>query len=297
MTLSTLLPSPGQKKHDSLTFSAPLLHAWQWPYTAVRGTREGPTLCVIAGIHGAEYASIEAVIRLGQSIEPAAMRGSLLLFPCLNLPAFWERSMFVCPLDQKNLNRVFPGNAQGSFSEVLAHSFFSEVFLHVDYLIDVHGGDLVEDLIPFAIFQETGNPEVDRRSEGMARSFGLPYILRQPPTGGPVSGTTYATVAERGIPAIIAEAGGMGRRDEESISTLVQGVYNVMHHLNLLPGTPVQRSSPILVREFIWLYSSSEGLFYPTVSVGERVKAGTVVGELRDFFGTLRETFTAPQES
>ncbi len=77
--------------------------------------------------------------------------------------------MFVCPLDNINPNRVFPGRADGTFSEVLAYHFFQEIFSHVDYLIDLHGGDMVEDLIPFTIFQETGQAEVDQRSEALAQ--------------------------------------------------------------------------------------------------------------------------------
>lgn len=122
---------------------------------------------------------MEAALRFAQALEPIDMQGRIVIFPCINLPGFWERSMFVCPLDNKNPNRVFPGRADGTFSEVLAIHFFQEIFSHVDYLIDLHGGDMVEDLIPFTLFQETGQAEVDQRSEALARSFGLPYLLRQ----------------------------------------------------------------------------------------------------------------------
>ena len=117
-----------------LAFDSPALAGYEWPYFAASGAGDGPTLCLIAGIHGAEYPPIEAVIRFCRQLDPAELRGRLVALPVVNLPAFWERTPFVCPRDGKNPNRVFPGDANGTFSEALAHHLFETVIRRGNYL-------------------------------------------------------------------------------------------------------------------------------------------------------------------
>ncbi len=177
-----VFPSPGQKSRGLLAFDAPLPRDDEWPYVAVSGASDGPTVTLIAGIHGAEYTPIDAVMRFCQALDPATLRGRLVGVPVVNLPAFWERTPFVCPRDGKNLNRVFPGDPAGSFSDVLAHYMFNRVIRHGDYLIDLHAGDLVEELAPFSLVQATKNADVDARALDLAVAFGLPYLVVQPPS-------------------------------------------------------------------------------------------------------------------
>ena len=86
----------------------------------INGTGEGPTLVVTAGVHAAEYASIAAALELGRSLDPARLSGRVIVVPVVDMPAFTARSIYVCPLDGKNPNRVFPGNAHGTASEQIA---------------------------------------------------------------------------------------------------------------------------------------------------------------------------------
>src|SRR5579885_3256531 len=201
---SIIFPAPGQTSRRLLAFDAPALAGLEWPYFAISGASDGPTLCLIAGIHGAEYPPIDAVMRFCRDLDPATLRGRVIGVPVINLPAFWERTPFVCPRDGKNPNRVFPGDANGTFSEALAYHLFETVIRRGDYLLDLHCGDLVEDLAPFSIVQETGNERVDRASLEMADTFALSYTIVQPHGGGPIAGTTNAAAAYAGIPAIIA---------------------------------------------------------------------------------------------
>src|SRR6059058_5767663 len=91
------------------------------PVITVTGAKPGPTLFINAGVHGGEYPAIEAVIRLGKTLDPAAIAGTVILLPVLNLPAFQTRTPFVCPVDNVNPNRVFPGDLDGSYSEQMVH--------------------------------------------------------------------------------------------------------------------------------------------------------------------------------
>src|SRR3954453_10141201 len=142
----------------------------------VTGAKSGPTLFVNAGLHGGEYPAIEAVIRLGRTLDPQEINGTVILMPVLNLPAFRNRTPFVCPIDNVNPNRVFPGDPNGSYSEQMVFSLVNEFVAHADAYIDLHGGDIPEDLVPFVICRG-GDDRVDRKSKEMAMAFGLPYVL------------------------------------------------------------------------------------------------------------------------
>jgi predicted deacylase len=109
----------------------------------------GPTLAVFAAMHGTEYASIVALGQLIHTLDPSRVLGTLVLVPVANRAAVEARTMYVCPADGKNLNRTFPGNPRGSYAEVLADLLWREVASHASHILDVHGGELVEGLVPF----------------------------------------------------------------------------------------------------------------------------------------------------
>src|SRR5919202_969620 len=195
----------GQRHQDALVSDLPLLREWSWPYVTLTGRRDGPLATALAGVHGGEYVSIRAARRLARELDPAAIRGRVLVLPVLNLPAYWERTPFVCPLDGKNPNRFFPGDPHGTFSEAMDHFVSSSCIAPADALLDLHGGDLVEELVPFAIYAADAAPEVVARSRAMAEAFGLTYTIAQREEPGALAGMTYAAAARRGLPRLIAE--------------------------------------------------------------------------------------------
>src|SRR5687767_14422115 len=111
------------------------------PVSLIRGSDDGPVLALIAGTHGYEYPGITALQRLRQSIDPSALRGSLILVHIANPPSFYGRTIYVSPADGKNLNRVFPGRPDGTLSERIAHTITTEVIAKADFLVDLHAGD------------------------------------------------------------------------------------------------------------------------------------------------------------
>jgi uncharacterized protein len=289
-----VFPPPGRSDTRLLAFESPLLDGQEWPYFAISGAHDGPTLCVIAGIHGAEYPPIDAVMRFCRDLEPAVLRGRVLGVPVVNLPSFWDRTPFVSPRDGKNPNRVFPGNPAGTHTEVMAHHIFESVIRQGDYLVDLHGGDMVEDLVPFSLVQQTGNSELDSRALDLATTFGLPYLVSQAPSGGPVAGTTNGAAAAVGIPAIIAEAGGVGQLRPEAVDLHLRGLHRVLRQLEMIEGSLDPLPPPVRIKDFIWVRAERGGFFRKVVSAGEPLENGAPIGRMVDLWGGPLDTIISP---
>ncbi len=280
----------GQRTRGLIRVTVGTAAAVEIPVVVINGTRPGKTVCVFGGVHGAEYPGIEAAIRLSRSLTPEAVRGAVIVVPIVSVPAFQRRSIYVSPLDGKNINRFFPGNPAGTITEVVAATLFQEAVGQADALIDLHGGDMVEALIPFAIYCETGKPAVDEVSRKMAQVYGIELILRSTA----IRGGSYQAAAVMGKPAILAEAGGQGILDEPSVQVHVRGVSNVLRHLGVLEGAPETPRSIVELPQWAWLSAEEGGMFYPAVKVGQQVEKGQVVGEFRDWFGDRLRTVESP---
>src|SRR5947207_196376 len=266
------------------------------PVISVTGVKPGPVLFVNAGVHGGEYPAVEAVIRLGKTLDPKKISGTVILMPVLNLPAFRSRTPFVCPIDNVNPNRVFPGDPNGSYSGQMTHALINEFVVHADAYVDLHGGDIPEALVPFVICR-AGEDDVSKKSKEMAMAFGLPYVLTVTKPVQPAKGlSSYAAAAEKGIPAILAEAGGVGQMQEDAVESLVNGVTRVMVHLKMIEGKQVRRSktAATVLTKFEWLYTKNAGMWYPKVAPGDLVKEGQEIGAVADLFGDTLEKIISP---
>ena len=279
------------------------------PVITVTGAKDGPVLFVNAGVHGGEYSAIEAVIRLGKTLDATKIAGTIILMPVLNLPAFRSRTPFVCPIDNVNPNRVFPGDPNGSYSEQMTHALIHEFVVHADAFIDLHGGDIPEALVPFVICR-AGHDEVAVKSKQIALAFELPYVLTVSKPVQPAKGlSSYAAAVEKGIPAVLAEAGSVGQLQEDAVGLLMSGVQRVMKHLRMLdagssvPGDgrkAVRRSQtaateePVVLTKFEWLYSKNAGMFYPRICAGDLVRKGDEIGRIGSLFGDNLELIISP---
>lgn len=254
------------------------------PFGIIEGAQEGPCLLVTAGIHGSEFCSIEAAQRL-LTLASEEIRGTLLVLPIVNINGFRKRSIYVVPSDGKNLNRVFPGRVDGSESERLAAWLVEQVFPLADAYLDLHGGDLNEELMPFSIFSRG-----DTRAEALARAFGLPVIVSSRGTGH-----TISAAADLRIPAIIAEVSGNGLWNEDGVVMLLSGVERVMAIMGMRDKSPERPArEPSLVTMYVPTAPVS-GLWYAHHRLGDRVEAGQPIGEVRDLFGNVLSTITTPE--
>lgn len=250
------------------------------PFGVIEGDKPGPCLLVTAGVHGSEYCSIEAALRLIRR-SPDGLSGSVLVLPILNVSGFRSRSVYVMPEDGRNLNRMFPGRPDGSYSERLAHWLVTHVYPQADAYLDLHGGDLDESLLPFSLF-----PSGNDAAKALATAFGLPVAVA---AGG--EGYTINAAAQLGVPGIITEVSGNGLWTEDTVAETMAGIDRVMHRLGMLtspmPPAPQQRPQFVTMRVPA---ASVDGLWYPARRLGQPVEPGDMLGEIRDMFGAVRET-------
>jgi uncharacterized protein len=278
----------------TIRFDHELVRDLEHPAFEAKGTRDGPHVALIGGIHGCEYSSIAAVTKVMTELDVSELQGSITAVPVVSMESYVRRSPFVVPADGKNLNRSFPGSYDGSYAEVLARSIFDELIAPADVLIDLHGGDMVEALEPFSIYQAS---EVGDAADALAVAFGLRYVVREEPQEGGLGGMTTAAAAEAGIPAIIAEAGGCGLLSEDAVDLLATGVRNALRHLGMLPGEPDPPAGPQQrVGRFDWLRSAQAGWWAPSVSAGDEVAVDAVIGHVRDLWGDVHEEIRAPSD-
>lgn len=258
------------------------------PVIAINGEQDGPRVSVTAGVHGAEYVGIEAARRLGSELEPAQVRGSVVVVPIVNTTSFHRRAIYTSGLDSNNLNRMFPGKKDGSPSEQLAYWLFENIIRPSAYYLDLHGGDMIEALVPFAIYLASEDKQVERTSLEMAKATGIKRIIR-----GLTPGSTYAAATAAGIPSVLAEIGGQGVWSDELVEEHKEGALNVLRYLGVLPGEKPVHSDQSVYETFAWMRAQQDGLFHPTVQIGETVSEGQPIGRITDYFGNELQSLTA----
>jgi predicted deacylase len=213
----------------------------------------------------------------------------------VNPTSFLERSPFVSPQDGTNPNRTFPGDRHGTFTEALTYHVFHELIEPSDYLIDLHGGDMVEALHPFVLFDESELAGVTATARRMAIAFGFENLI-ETPRAERIDGSTSAAAGDAGIPAILAEAGGRGLLEQPAVDLLSRGVRSVLRELGMLPGDPPPAPSRTLSRGFAWLYAPEAGWWRSEIEPGDLVSAGQRIGAIEDLFGDERIAIEAPAD-
>ncbi len=241
--------------------------------------RPGPVLLVSAALHGDEIIGVEVVRRLLRTRLLKSLRGTLVAVPVVNMPAFLARSRYLP--DRRDLNRLFPGSANGSLGARLAHFFNGEVMSHCTHAIDMHTGAVNRPNLP----QIRVRLDDKRTTElEMAKAFHPPVIVET----GLRDGSFRATCNSHGIPSILYEAGQAFSIDRASVRYGLRGVTSVMRHLGMLPP---ERSHAKIKRRTVttrftgWVRAPRGGIFTPHVELGSAVTPDTVLGIVGDPFG------------
>ena len=300
VTIGSVTVRPGDKASGYLEVPAGVDSATRIPVSVLRGRVPGPTLALVAGTHGSEVAPIIALQRVREVVDAVNdLRGTLILVHVANLPSFVHRTIYRNPWDQKNLNRVYPGNPNGTVSERIAHVITTQIIDKSDYLVDMHAGDGNESLRPYTYWIDHRiDPRVDSLSKLMALAWGNDHIIID--TGRPkdpaASVYTTNTALLRGKPAITTEIGYLGAPDEDMIARNVRSVMRLLRHLDMLSGPKEYVEHPLWIDRTEVLTSPETGTWHALVQRGETVQKGTPLGRLTDYFGkeiaVVRSTMT-----
>lgn len=296
VTVGTATAHPGQRATGFIEVPAGVDAATNIPVIIINGANPGPKLALVAGSHGTEYASIIALEKLGLSVKPAELSGTLIIVPLVNMASFAQKVPHVNPTDGKNMNRMFPGKSDGTQTERALWALGREVVDRCDYLIDLHGGDLDENLRRYTYLPLTGKEKLDATSRGMVMAFGLDHIIIQRQQGAAVPGATSISrfAEDLGKPTVIAEAGHAGTTNTEDVDALVRGSENVMRHLKMLAGDVRPIEHPVWIGQITTVRSGHEGIFYPLVLPEAYVQQGMTIGYTTDYFGNRMEDVIAP---
>jgi len=296
-TVGSATAASGQKATGYITVPAGVDAAASIPVIVVNGARPGPVLALVAGSHGTEYASILALQQLAQAADPATLSGTLIIVPLINVPSFTQKVPHLNPVDGKNMNRFYPGKPDGTQTERASWAIGKQVVEKCDYLIDLHGGDLDENLRRYSYWAETGKAAQDAASKAMVLAFGLDHIIMQDfrtpvAPGGAVTITRFASGI--GKPCVTAEAGHAGVSDADDVNALVQGCWNVARHLKMLAGQSSQVEHPLWLSRVSVVNSEVDGVFYPLVGPEAYLSQGMKIGYVTDYFGKRIWDATSP---
>jgi len=238
------------------------------PIHEVRGQAgDGPTLGLTACLHGDEQVSTEILYRFLVGLDPAQLKGRLLVVPVVN-PLAFEAVTRHTPLDMQNLNRVIPGGGEGFFTHQLAEVLVAHVLNKLDYYVDFHAGGVY--------------PTVDyvyiSNAEALSRAFGSPILFR-PPGGYGYGGSTASYTVGKGVPTVTVELGG-GTIDQTTyVRRGVAGILNIMRKIGMLNGDPVPPPRQTVLRTLLTLRPRAGGLLFPEVTaLNARLSKGTVLG-------------------
>lgn len=279
-----------------LTFSNPTLAGYAWPVCEITGRAPGPRLCVSAGVHVNEVSSIEAAIRLQRLFEPQTLRGSVSILPLVNQPAYGRFTEYNCPVDDKNIQFAFPGAPDGSFTEALCYALQHEWAAGADCYVDLHGGDLRENVSKFVMFQQVEDPRLHARAEQLARCFDAEIVVGLPQRLMDQPGRAATAFARQGRIALTTEAGANGVHDAASIAFHVDGVLNVAQQLGMIERMPRFERARVLCHDYLWVNSPVSGQLYPTIEPGDAVEQGQDLGPIHDLFGECVGHLHAPAD-
>jgi len=296
-TVGTATAQRGQKIYGALKVPAGSDAGYDIPVVVIHGAKPGPVLAVAAGAHGSEYASIIAVEMLIGAVKADEVAGTLILLPIINVPSFERMTPHVNPTDNKSMNRYYPGDPNGTQTDRASLVITREVVDRCDHLIDLHGGDLDENLRPYSYWTVTGNQKQDDMSRQMVLAFGLDHIIisADRPKDPKASRYLENTASTRGKPSFTAEAGRSGPVDVADAAKLSAGVRNVMAFLKMGGSIAAPVRTPVWVDPIVSIAADRDGMFHPTVDRDAHVAKGARIGIITDYLNRPLQDITAPE--
>ncbi|WP_133140286.1 succinylglutamate desuccinylase/aspartoacylase family protein [Legionella genomosp. 1] len=259
------------------------------PIKVVRGKQAGPCVLVFSALKGDELNGLEIINRLLEPGRLQHLKGTLIAIPVLNVLSLVSHLKTLSY--EIHLERCFPGKADGTYGERIAHIFTKEILTKADYCIELQSGAINHDILPQIYCNIT-----DTQCKTLARHFAAPVI-----TNTPVKSNSLRKTTEKlNIPLLIYQAGEALRFNESAINVGLNGIYRILHALDMLHTAPKLLSDSfksIFSEDQDWIYSHKSGVLTSKVELGQLIQKKQVIGFINDPFGAgSAETIKSPSD-
>lgn len=275
---------PGQKLQiNALIARLPTRTPINIPVFVARSKVKGPTLLIMAGVHGDETNGVEVLRRVIANKDYIPKKGAVIAIPVFNVYGFINHSRGLP--DGKDLNRSFPGSKTGSLASRVAHFFTNEILPQIDYGLDFHTGGASHNNYPQirAMFDDPKEME-------LAKVFGAPLIIKSAYR----EKSLRKTAAKAGKPMLVFEGGETLRLRKNAIDNGVNGILRVMKHLGMRDDAPPIEKEPIFISESTWVRAKYAGLHFAHVRNGSKVEKNQVIGAITGPYGQFEKKVKSP---
>lgn len=287
LTIAGQVIEPGQELLIDLNFARlPSRTEIVIPISVSRALKPGPTLLLMAGLHGDEINGIEIVRRIRDQGFHRPAKGTVICIPLLNIFGFVHFSRTVP--DGKDVNRSFPGSKNGSLASRVAYVLMKEIIPLIDYGIDFHTGGASRANIP-QVRCNFENP----LSKELALAFDAPYTLHSKL----IKGSLRHAADKKGKSIIIYEGGESLRLNERAIQAGINGTRRLMKHVGMLKTHPKSVNKSIVIHKRKWIRARHAGLFHSLIKLGAIVKKGENIGFITDPIGDFQMYVKSPEHA
>jgi len=260
------------------------------PVHVLVGHQYRPCLALVAGVHGDEYDGILALQDMADEIETMDLLGTLIIIPVANPFAFAAAQRHT-PQDGLDLNRVFPGRAEGALSERLAHLLCTDPLRQATLILTLHGGGCWTALAPWIEFLDTPDA-LGSASYAAARGSGFPDLIALPK----LPGILLSAMADLGVPVVEGEVGGRGATTSRNVAYAKERAYAVARHAGVLPARDTPRDHAPAVWRLCFVTSGATGMFLRAVELKHEVRQGALLGRIVDIAGAVVAEIRAPRD-
>ena len=261
------------------------------PIIVAKGNEDGPVLGLTAAIHGNELNGIPVIQQVFQQIDIQTLKGTLVGVPGLNIPGMEANQREFT--DGTDLNRIFPGKANGNDSQQYTYYIFEKIAKHFNVLIDMHTASFGR-VNSMYVRADVADATLEKLAE--LQYPDIIVVNKGNPSAGGDGKTLRAEAAQNGIPCLTIEYGNPQVFQPDMTSRGVVGIFNAMSHLGMIekPITPSTLPTVVCSKSY-WLYTDMGGLLEVPVELAQTVKKGELIGILRNPFGDILKTYTAPE--
>jgi len=267
------------------------------PLTVIKGKDKGIVFTILAGVHGAEYAPIIATQKLIKKFEVKRLSGTIIILPITNIGAFYSSTPYVNPIDNLNINRIFPGNKNGSVSEKIAHFIATKIIPVSDVFLDAHSGDANEDLLPFVCYYDNQNyPFQTKMAKELSEYSGFENVISYPYTIKNSEPALYAfkQATQVGKIALSFESGKLGYLQPKAVDRILRGYYRIFDKLEMYEYNDFEDKTKFKrLNSPYYIKSKFQGILYSGYKAGEKVLKNNELGFITDEFGKIIERYFA----